>query len=174
MFDDYAHHPTEVLATAKSIGKKTFHESWVVFECHSYSRLFMHMDEFSHALELFDHVIVTDIYAARETNTYQVHESDLVSKINEKDEKAIFISGYDAILEYLKSHVQKDDIVLTMGAGTITKLADKMMNEAKKERTLFLSFRFHAYFLDFCMGILDLFCRQIRYRLNGQFHVEMR
>ena len=130
MFDDYAHHPTEVLATAKSIGKKTFHESWVVFECHSYSRLFMHMDEFSHALELFDHVIVTDIYAARETNTYQVHESDLVSKINEKDEKAIFISGYDAILEYLKSHVQKDDIVLTMGAGTITKLADKMMNEA--------------------------------------------
>ena len=130
VFDDYAHHPTEVLATAKSIGKKTFHESWVVFECHSYSRLFMHMDEFSHALELFDHVIVTDIYAARETNTYQVHESDLVSKINEKDEKAIFISGYDAILVYLKSHVQKDDIVLTMGAGTITKLADKMMNEA--------------------------------------------
>ena len=37
VFDDYAHHPTEVLATAKSIGKKTFHESWVVFECHSYS-----------------------------------------------------------------------------------------------------------------------------------------
>lgn len=130
VFDDYAHHPTEVLATAKSIEKKTFHESWVVYECHSYSRFFMHMDEFAHALELFDHVVVTDIYAARETNTYHVHESDLVSKINQTNEKAIFISGYDTILEYLKRHVKKDDIILTMGAGTITKLADKMINES--------------------------------------------
>ena len=88
----------------------------------------MHMDEFAQALILFDHIIITDIFAARETNNYHVRESDLVSKINEANEKAIYISGYDAILEYLKKHVQKDDIILTMGAGTITKLASKLMN----------------------------------------------
>ena len=129
IYDDYAHHPTEVEATAKSVLRHEYRESWVVFECHSYSRLAMHMEEFAESLELFDHIIVTDIYAAREVNTYNVHENDLVAKMNQKQEKAIYLSGYETIKNYLQDHVKKGDIIVTMGAGNITKLADLLTKE---------------------------------------------
>ena len=66
IYDDYGHHPTEVLATAKAITNKTFNKSWVVFQPHTYSRTKAHLKDFAEALLNFDNIIVTDIYAARE------------------------------------------------------------------------------------------------------------
>ena len=70
----------------------------------------------------FDNIIITDIYAAREINTYNISSKDLVNKINELSQKAIYISDFNQIVSYVKENAKPNDIVLTLGAGTVTKI----------------------------------------------------
>ena len=122
VYDDYGHHPTEVEATAKALNNKKFKQSWVVFQPHTYSRTFNHLDDFANTLLAFDNIIVTDIYAAREVNTYNISSQDLVDAIIKLGKNAIYIPTLEDCASYLKEHVQKDDIVLTLGAGTVTNI----------------------------------------------------
>ncbi len=120
VYDDYGHHPTEVSATAKALNNKKFNKSWVVFQPHTYSRTFNLLDDFAHALLAFDNIIVTDIYAARETNTYNISSKDLVDAIIKLGKDAKYIPSLEDCASFLKQNVEKDDIVLTLGAGTVT------------------------------------------------------
>jgi len=122
VYDDYGHHPTEVLATAKALKNKKYNKSWVVFQPHTYSRTYNLLDDFAHALLEFDNIIITDIYAARETNTYNISSKDLANRITELGKTAIYLSTLDECASYLKENVQNDDIVLTLGAGTVTNI----------------------------------------------------
>ena len=122
VYDDYGHHPTEVKATAKALKNKHYKESWVVFQPHTYSRTFNLLNDFANALLDFDHIIVTDIYAARETNTYNISSKDLVDCIVSLGKEAIYIPSLEECASYLKDNVKKDDIVLTLGAGTVTNI----------------------------------------------------
>ncbi len=128
IYDDYGHHPTEIKATANALKKKTYHHSWVVFQPHTYSRTKNLLNEFADSLTYFDNIIITDIYAARETNTYNISSEDVVNKIKELGRKAIYIPEFNDIVSYLKEHAQKDDIILTLGAGTITKIGPMLLN----------------------------------------------
>lgn len=128
VYDDYAHHPTEINATAKAVLKKKFNSSWVIFEAHTYSRVKEHLDSFALSLKDFDHIIVTDIYAAREKNIYNVSEEMITTKLKEYGVLATHISDYDEIVNYLKENVKENDIILTLGAGNVTKLANKLVN----------------------------------------------
>jgi len=123
VYDDYAHHPAEVKATSKALQKKKFNESWVVFQSHTYSRTFNLLDEFIDVLAGFDNIIISDIYAARETNTYNVREQDIVDRLVKMGKKALYIGKYEDIAEYLKQHVKANDLVLTMGAGPVVDVA---------------------------------------------------
>ena len=127
VYDDYGHHPTEVKATAMGLKKKTYHHSWVVFQPHTYSRTKTLLDDFAMALTNFDNIIITDIYAARETDTYGVSSKNLVDKIATLGRKALYMPNFDEIVSYLKEHVQKDDIILTLGAGTVTKIGPMLI-----------------------------------------------
>lgn len=127
IYDDYGHHPTEIKATAIALKKKTYNQSWVVFQPHTYSRTKNLLDDFADSLTYFDNIIITDIYAARETNTYNVSSEDIVQKIKDIGRKAIYIKDFDDIVSYLKEHVQKDDIILTLGAGTVTKIGPMLL-----------------------------------------------
>ena len=120
IYDDYAHHPTEILATAKALKNKKYNKSWVVFQPHTYSRTFNLLKDFANALLNFDNIIITDIYAARENNTYDISSKDLVNEINFLGKNAIYISKLEDCATYLKENVKKDDIILTLGAGTVT------------------------------------------------------
>ncbi len=122
VYDDYGHHPTEVAATAKALKNKKYNKSWVVFQPHTYSRTFNLLDDFAHSLLSFDNIIVTDIYAARETNTYNISSKDLADAITALGKNAIYIPSLNDCASYLKEHVEKDDIVLTLGAGTVTNI----------------------------------------------------
>ena len=122
VYDDYAHHPTEINTVLNSVKNKKHNESWIVFQSHTYSRTKNLLDDFAKVLSNFDHVIITDIYAAREANKYDITPEDLVDKINNISNKAIYIKEFEKIAEYLKSNVKDDDIILTVGAGTITNL----------------------------------------------------
>lgn len=122
VFDDYGHHPTEVSATAKALKNKKYNESWVVFQPHTYSRTFNLLNDFANALLSFDHIIVTDIYAARETNTYNISSKDLADAIINLGKNAQYIPTLEDCAKYLKENVKENDIVLTLGAGTVTNI----------------------------------------------------
>ena len=92
IFDDYAHHPTEISATAKAIKNKKYNESWVVFQPHTFSRTKEHLKEFASSLSNFDNIILTDIYAAREIDTGEISSNDIVKELNNLGKNAIYIS----------------------------------------------------------------------------------
>lgn len=127
IYDDYAHHPTEITATAKAIKNKTYNESWVVFQPHTYSRTKNHLNDFSTAISNFDHIIVLDIYAAREKNTFDISSKDLVNKINSKGKNAIYMPDFNEVVSYLKNNVKENDIIITLGAGTVTQIGPMLL-----------------------------------------------
>lgn len=127
--DDYAHHPTELkatLSTAKRIKKNTL---WCVFQPHTYSRTKSLLNEFSDAFFAADKVIVTDIYAARETNPGDIHSKDLVKKLYQNNIDAQYIKEFDDIVEYLAENVKPDDLVITAGAGPVFKIAEALVKK---------------------------------------------
>ena len=128
VYDDYGHHPTEIIATAKSLMNKKYNKSWVVFQPHTYSRTKNLLDDFAKALLNFDNIIVLDIYAARESNTYGVSSKDLVDKINSLGKKSLYIPDFKECVSYLKQNVKENDIVMTLGAGTVTEIGPMLTN----------------------------------------------
>ncbi len=127
IYDDYAHHPSEILAVANSLKNKSYRQSWIIFQPHTYSRTRLLLDDFAKALKNFDNIIITDIYAARETNTYNISSMDLVNKIRALGKDAKYISSFENIVSYVKDRACPNDIILTIGAGTITELGKKLL-----------------------------------------------
>lgn len=127
IYDDYGHHPTEILATVNSLKNKKYNKSWVVFQPHTYSRTKKLLDDFANALINFDNIILLDIYAAREKNTYDISSQDLVEKINTLGKNAKYIPNFDECVSYLKEKVQENDIVMTLGAGTVTEIGPMLL-----------------------------------------------
>ncbi len=128
VYDDYGHHPTEILATANALKQKKYNKSWVIFQPHTYSRTKNLLDDFANVLLNFDNIIVTDIYAARENNTYNISSKDLVDKINDLGKQAIYIQDFNQIVNYVKQNASPEDIVITLGAGTVTNIGPMLVD----------------------------------------------
>ena len=128
VYDDYAHHPTEINATYNSLSNKKYNKSWVIFQPHTYSRTKTLLDDFANALINFDHIIVLDIYAAREKNIYNISSKDLVDKINSLGKNAKYISDFNECVKYVKNNIEKNDIVITLGAGTVTEIGSMLVD----------------------------------------------
>jgi len=128
VYDDYGHHPTEIVAIAKSLSHKNYRQSWAIFQPHTYSRTKNLLADFAKALLNFDHVIVLDIYAAREKNTYGITSKDLVNHLNSIGKQADYIPDFDECVRFVKSHVQENDIVMTLGAGTVTQIGPMLVD----------------------------------------------
>ena len=73
-----------------------------------------------------DNIIVLDIYAAREQNTYGISSLDLVNKIKCLGKDAIYLPNFDECVNFLKENVKENDIVLTQGAGTVTQIGEML------------------------------------------------
>ena len=99
-----------------------------MFQPHTYSRTKNLLDDFAKALLNFDNIIILDIYAARETNTYNISSKDLVDKIISLGKDAQYFPDFDKCVSYLKENVEKNDIVLTLGAGTVTKIGPMLLD----------------------------------------------
>lgn len=128
VYDDYAHHPTEIKATLTAM--KTFTEKNVVavFQPHRYTRLMNLWEDFKTSLSYADRIIVTDVYAASETPIENINSERFVSEL----EKAEYIAGsIENVAQLLLPTLNQNDIVIGLGAGTITNLA-KCLKEAKE------------------------------------------
>lgn len=122
IYDDYAHHPTEIEATLESAKNIKSNKKWVVFQPHTYSRTYTLFDKFTTAFKDADEVIILDIYAAREKDTGIVSSKQLADEINKYSKNAKYISTLEEAAKYLKENLKENDILLTIGAGTVTKL----------------------------------------------------
>ena len=128
VYDDYAHHPTEIKATFNSLSNKKYNKSWVIFQPHTYSRTKTLLEDFVNSLINFDHIIVLDIYAAREKNIYNISSKDLVDKIISLGKDAKYIPDFKDCVKYIKDNVEKNDIVITLGAGTVTEIGPMLVD----------------------------------------------
>lgn len=123
--DDYAHHPTEIRTTLESAKKMDYRETWVVFQPHTYTRTSSLLHEFAEVLPLADHVLIADIFPARETYDGTIHSCDLAALIP----GSIYMSDMSAIARYLKEHIKVDDLLITMGAGNVNQIAYELLSE---------------------------------------------
>ncbi len=122
VIDDYAHHPTEIIATLKAAQNIPHNKIWCVFQPHTYTRTKTLWNEFLTAFSDADELILTDIYAAREPFDGITTSEALADAITEGGKKCKFIGPFSDIADYLKENVTAGDIIFTMGAGTITEL----------------------------------------------------
>lgn len=133
VFDDYAHHPTEIQATLA--GARAQHPGrhiWAVFQPHTYSRTLALMDRFASSFGDADHVVVTDIYAAREHNSMGVHASQLVERMTHED--VHHIGSLDEAAQWLAAELRPGALLVTLGAGSITLLGENVLR-ALRERS---------------------------------------
>ena len=127
IYDDYGHHPTEIISTSKALMNKRYNNSWVVFQPHTYSRTVELLDEFAKSLLNFDNIIVLDIYAAREKNIYGISSKDLADKIKAMGKDAIYMPSFEECVRFLKENVKENDVILTQGAGTVTEIGEMLV-----------------------------------------------
>jgi UDP-N-acetylmuramate--alanine ligase len=128
VLDDYAHHPTEIRASLAAVRQRYQPERiWCIFQPHQYSRTRFLLDDFAESFKLADVTIVPEIYFVRDSELAmkEINARILVEKIRDNGTEAVFIDGFGAICDYLKSRVGPGELVVTMGAGDIWKVADE-------------------------------------------------
>jgi UDP-N-acetylmuramate--alanine ligase len=126
--DDYGHHPTEVLATlaaAKSVCKGRLH---VLFQPHRYTRTMHLMDDFARAFHDADRVVLLDIYAASEKPIAGVTSEALADRMRQFGNRGVEYAGSAAAgVEAIAKGVEPGDLILTLGAGSVSQLGDRIL-----------------------------------------------
>ena len=129
IIDDYAHHPTEIAATLEATKNTPHDELWVIFQPHTYTRTYALLDQFAKVLSTADHVVLADIYAAREKDTGMISSKDLCEKINSMGGNAIHIGDFLSIEKFVEKSCKKNDLLITMGAGNVDIIGDSLLKK---------------------------------------------
>ncbi|MEE8885860.1 MAG: UDP-N-acetylmuramate--L-alanine ligase [Eubacteriales bacterium] len=129
IIDDYAHHPTEIRATLTTAARVPHKTIWCVFQPHTYTRTKALLPQFAEALSIADHVVLADIYAARELDIYGISSQDLQHEIEKLGTECEYFPSFDEIEDYLRRNVKEGDLVITMGAGNIVKVGEDLVQE---------------------------------------------
>ena len=127
IIDDYAHHPTEIRAVITAARQMPHKKLWVVFQPHTYTRTKALLPDFADALSLADHIVLSDIYAAREVNTVGISSEDLRAEIEKRGTRVDYFSSFEEILEFLKTQLKEGDLLITMGAGNIVDVGEDLL-----------------------------------------------
>jgi len=137
VIDDYAHHPTEIRATLKA-ARQRFEPPrlWCVFQPHQHSRTRFLLNDFARSFELADFVVVPRIYFVRDSERERqaVCAADLVEQIKATGGHAVHIPEFETIVQTLVSDLRPGDLVITMGAGDIWKVADELVQRLRENR----------------------------------------
>ncbi len=136
IIDDYAHHPTEIRATLQAAKDHFGRRIVAVFQPHLYSRTRYLMDEFAQSFQNADVVVITDIYAAREPPTDEVSAEQLYERVRsyEPDKLVRYIPTADDIVDFLLETARPRDIVMTIGAGDIRQVAERLVDTAQQSQ----------------------------------------
>lgn len=124
VYDDYSHHPAELHALLSAVRLMGYKRVICAFQPHTYSRTKALFSDFVRELSAVDLAVLTDIYAARESNTVGVSSKDLADQIP----GSIYCPGLPQLTDFLASIAQPGDIILTVGAGDVYKAGEKLLN----------------------------------------------
>lgn len=128
VYDDYAHHPTEVKATIAATRELYPDRRLItVFKPHTYSRTAEFFDQFAKSFAGVDEALFLPIYAAREENTWGVTSRELAVKTLESVPHTQYFETHDAVQEYIREHATADTVVVVMGAGDVTTVASALV-----------------------------------------------
>jgi UDP-N-acetylmuramate--alanine ligase len=126
VIDDYGHHPTEIEATlAGAKARYGVRPLWAVFQPHTYSRIKALWRAFLSCFKQADHVIVLDIYAAREKDTLGVSAADLATEIVHPD--VHYIADFDDAAGYILAHAEPNAVIITFSAGDGNQVGEKVL-----------------------------------------------
>ena len=125
--DDYAHHPTEIKATLAAAQAIAQRRLVVAFQPHTYTRTKALLGDFAESFSDADEVIITDIYAAREKDTYGISSADLVTRMKDRHPNAKHIGRLEDAAAYLSNKLRPGDLLITMGAGDIHRVGESLL-----------------------------------------------
>ena len=125
VYDDYAHHPGELKALLDAVEPLGYKRSIVVFQPHTYSRTKALFDDFTQQLRRPDLTILAEIYAAREKNTIGISSRDLAACIPNSME----FDSFEEIVKTLRWMAAPGDIILTVGAGDVYKIGERLVGK---------------------------------------------
>ena len=128
VIDDYAHHPTEIAATLKAAVNYPHRELWCVFQPHTYTRTRAFLKEFAQVLSQADHIVLADIYAARETDTLGISSRTLQEEIRKLGKDCDYFPSFEEIETFLSKKCMHGDLLITMGAGDVLKIGENLLS----------------------------------------------
>ena len=109
--------------------KMGFGKVWAVFQPHTFSRTAMLLDDFAEALKIPDEAIISEILPVRETNTYNIYNTDLGAKVpNSK-----CIDTFEDITSYVTESAHEGDLIITMGGGNVYMCANMILAKLKEK-----------------------------------------
>lgn len=131
VFDDYAHHPTEVRATleaARTVVDQTGGRVIVAFQPHLYSRTATFAREFGASLSVADQTVVLDVYGAREQPMPGVSGATIAEHVTTP---VTYVPDFSAVAAHVATVARSGDVILTMGAGDVTMLGGEILSELR-------------------------------------------
>ncbi|MEN6575876.1 MAG: UDP-N-acetylmuramate--L-alanine ligase [Phycisphaerales bacterium] len=137
VLDDYGHHPTEIRASLAAIRQRYQpRRLWCVFQAHQYSRTQALLEEFANCFVQADKVIVPEIYFSRDSQASReaVNAKILADRIRRSGTDAEYVATFDAVCDHLEQNVNAGDVVVTMGAGDVWKVADEYIQRLRRDR----------------------------------------
>ena len=129
VIDDYAHHPTEIRATLSAAQNYPHQRLVLVFQPHTYSRTKAFLDDFADVLSMADVVVLADIFAAREKNTYGVSSKDILTRLKAKGTEAYYFPSFEEIEKFLLKKCVNGDLLITMGAGNVVEIGEALLGK---------------------------------------------
>ena len=127
VIDDYAHHPTEINASLAAARSYPHREIWCVFQPHTYTRTKLLFSEFVDALANTDHIILAEIYAARETDTLGISSKDIADALKRRGCDVYYFPTFTEIQDFCLDRCQKGDLLITMGAGDVVNIGEALL-----------------------------------------------
>ncbi len=132
MYDDFAHHPSEIKATLQMARRRFAKQRiTVVFQPHTYSRTQKFFSDFSKSFAGIDQVIILDIFSSAREKEGQISSAQLVEAINKQGVNAMYLPTAKDAFDWLKDKLQDGDILITMGAGKADELIDLIKDGQK-------------------------------------------
>ncbi len=129
VIDDYSHHPTEIAAALHAAANYPHRKLWCIFQPHTYTRTKTFFHEFAESLCLADHVILADIFAARETDTLGVSSSALAAEIQKLGTDCHYFPTFSEIEKFVLENCTHGDLLITMGAGDVVNIGENLLKK---------------------------------------------
>lgn len=133
VYDDYAHHPTEIMATLAG-ARELFHDKkiTVIFQPHLFSRTKSLFKEFSQSFNDADEIILLPIYKAREVDDGTVSSKQLAEEMKKNGKNVLYFDTKEEVLAYLKEKTSPNDVIMTVGAGDVYHIGEKFLSSDGK------------------------------------------